>query len=58
MPTGSRECPIVSCSFWATVAVDIWPLVHALGLPMLVTLHGYDINIHREWWEAGHGGLR
>ena len=23
---------------------------------MLVTLHGYDINIYREWWEAGHGG--
>ena len=23
---------------------------------MLVTLHGYDININREWWEAGHGG--
>jgi glycosyltransferase involved in cell wall biosynthesis len=23
---------------------------------MVVTLHGYDINIKREWWEAGHGG--
>lgn len=37
-------------------AVDIWPSVRKLGLPMLVTLHGYDINIHREWWQAGHGG--
>lgn len=37
-------------------AIDIWSLVRRLGLPMLVTLHGYDINIYREWWEAGHGG--
>lgn len=43
---------------FGTVAVDIWPLVRALNLPMVVTLHGFDINIHREWWEAGHGGRR
>jgi glycosyltransferase involved in cell wall biosynthesis len=43
---------------FGTDATDIWPSVKAAGLPMLVTLHGYDINIHREWWEAGHGGLR
>ncbi len=24
---------------------------------MLVTLHGFDINVDREWWETGHGGL-
>ena len=39
-------------------ATDFWPSVKAAGLPMLVTLHGYDINIHRWWWERGHGGLR
>ena len=43
---------------FGTVAVDIWPLVRALSLPMIVTLHGYDINIYREWWEAGQGGFR
>lgn len=43
---------------FGTVAVDIWPLVRALGLPMVVTLHGFDINIHRAWWETGQGGLR
>jgi glycosyltransferase involved in cell wall biosynthesis len=37
-------------------AIEAWPLARALDLPMLVTLHGYDININREWWEAGHGG--
>lgn len=34
------------------------PIARALGVPLLVTLHGYDINIHREWWEAGRGGHR
>lgn len=43
---------------FGTDAVDIWPSVCKLGLPMLVTLHGYDINIYREWWEAGHGSAR
>lgn len=43
---------------FGTDAVDIWPSIKAAGLPMLVTLHGYDINIHKEWWQAGHGGLR
>lgn len=43
---------------FGTDATDIWPSVNAAGLRMLVTLHGYDINIHREWWESGKGGLR
>lgn len=42
---------------FGTDATDIWPSVKAAGLPMLVTLHGYDINIHREWWVGGHGGV-
>src|SRR5690554_1110733 len=42
---------------FGTDATDIWPSVKSLGLPMVVTLHGYDINIHRQWWESGHGGL-
>jgi glycosyltransferase involved in cell wall biosynthesis len=43
---------------FGTDATAIWPSVKAAGLPLLVTLHGQDINIHREWWEAGHGGWR
>jgi glycosyltransferase involved in cell wall biosynthesis len=42
---------------FGTDATDIWPSVKAVGLPMVVTLHGYDINIHRQWWESGHGGI-
>ncbi|HEY6640534.1 glycosyltransferase [Povalibacter sp.] len=37
-------------------SLDAWPLARALELPMLVTLHGYDINTHRVWWEAGNAG--
>jgi len=39
-------------------AVAAAPLARALGLPMLVTLHGYDINIRADWWEKGGGGAR
>lgn len=42
---------------FGTDATDIWPSVKVVGLPMVVTLHGYDINIHRQWWESGYGGL-
>lgn len=37
-------------------ALDIWPYAKALGLPLLVTLHGYDITIDAKWWESGEGG--
>lgn len=43
---------------FGTGAVDIWPLVRALGLPLVTTLHGYDINIKKDWWEGGNGGKR
>jgi glycosyltransferase involved in cell wall biosynthesis len=43
---------------FATAAVDIWPVVRHLDVPMLVTLHGFDVNIHREWWERGRAGWR
>lgn len=43
---------------FGTDATDIWPSVKAAGLPMLVTLHGYDINIHHWWWKRGYGGAR
>lgn len=41
---------------FATDAVALWPALQRLALPVLVTLHGYDINVHRSWWEQGHGG--
>ncbi len=43
---------------FGTDATDVWPSVRSAGLPLLVTLHGFDINTRRDWWESGHGGLR
>lgn len=51
------EVALVHVHF-GTDAADVWPSVRAAGLPMLVTLHGYDINTDRDWWESGHGGFR
>lgn len=42
---------------FGTDAVDIWSTIKALGIPMLVTLHGYDINIYKEWWEKGNSPI-
>src|SRR6185437_8098756 len=36
---------------FATEAVTFWPVVRRLGCPLVVTLHGSDINIYRESWE-------
>lgn len=32
-------------------AVVLWPAIKQLNVPMVVTLHGYDINRSRESWE-------
>jgi glycosyltransferase involved in cell wall biosynthesis len=37
-------------------ALGAHAIARALDVPMIVTLHGYDINIHREWWENGNAG--
>lgn len=39
-------------------AVRVWPLAQSLNIPVVITLHGYDINTYREWWEAGEAGLK
>ena len=41
---------------FGTDAVVVWPWMRRLGVPMLVTLHGFDINTHPEWWISGQGG--
>jgi glycosyltransferase involved in cell wall biosynthesis len=42
---------------FGTSAVWFWPLARRLRLPLLVTLHGYDIAVRPEWWQSGAGGL-
>lgn len=52
------ENPLLVHTHFGVDALDAWPIARALKVPMLVTLHGYDITTHRAWWEAGHGGIR
>lgn len=51
-----REAAQIAHVHFGTDAVRIWPALRRLHIPVVVTLHGYDINIYKEWWEQGHGG--
>jgi glycosyltransferase involved in cell wall biosynthesis len=42
---------------FGTDAVDYWPLIRQLDLPVVITLHGFDINIHKEEWQRDRGSL-
>jgi glycosyltransferase involved in cell wall biosynthesis len=46
----SEGASIVQVHF-GTEALEYWPVIRRLGLPVVITLHGFDINTHREWWE-------
>jgi len=39
-------------------SLDAWPVANSLGVPLLITLHGYDVQISRDWWESGRAGFR
>lgn len=41
---------------FATDCVKGWSLLKRFNVPVIVTLHGFDINIFKEWWEAGNSG--
>lgn len=41
---------------FATDAAAAWPWLQRVGVPMVVTLHGYDIQIRPDWWQSGAGG--
>ena len=46
-----REEPDILHAHFGTDAVMFWPTARRLNRPMLVTLHGQDITIHRQSWE-------
>ncbi len=48
-----REAASLIHVHFATDAVAYWPLIRRLGLPVVITLHGYDIHVYREFWEQG-----
>lgn len=51
------QAPDLLHAHFGTDAVDFWPAAQRLRRPLLVTLHGYDINVQRSYWESGAQGL-
>jgi glycosyltransferase involved in cell wall biosynthesis len=49
MQLRSEAASLVHIHF-ATDAVQYWPMIRRLRTPIVITLHGYDINTYREWW--------
>lgn len=44
---------------FGTSGTQSWPIAKELGLPMMVTLHGFDITVRPEWWQThGKGHMR
>lgn len=37
---------------------NIFPYAKALNIPLIITLHGYDITIRKEWWENQNNNFR
>ncbi|MET4045478.1 glycosyltransferase involved in cell wall biosynthesis [Bradyrhizobium sp. RT6a] len=56
--TLEMEQPSLIHAHFGPDALDAWPIAKTLDIPMLVTLHGYDINTYRVWWESGNGGSK
>jgi glycosyltransferase involved in cell wall biosynthesis len=42
--------PNVAHVHFGTDLVALWPMLNHLQVPIMTTLHGYDINIHPEFW--------
>ena len=64
MPVGMRWqlrelAPAIVHVHFATDLVAVWPLLKSVQAPILVTLHGYDINIYEQsWHEEGYVARR
>jgi glycosyltransferase involved in cell wall biosynthesis len=56
-PVGlKREKPDLLHAHFGPDAVMVAPLAQALNIPLIATLHGFDITIARRWWEDGNAG--
>lgn len=52
-----RENPSIFHVHFGLDAVDAWPLARTLKIPMIVTLHGFDVAVNPQYWESGNGGF-
>jgi len=53
-----REKPDLLHAHFGPDAVMARPLADALNIPLVATLHGFDINIARRWWKMATGAQR
>jgi glycosyltransferase involved in cell wall biosynthesis len=51
-----RDRPSLLHAHFGTDAISAAPIAELLRIPLIVTLHGYDINIRPQWWKSGNGG--
>lgn len=56
MTPGDGPSPELIHAHFGVDAVAAWSWLKQLDLPVVVTLHGYDIHTHPEWWESGKAG--
>jgi glycosyltransferase involved in cell wall biosynthesis len=52
-----KEKPSLVHAHFGVDAIEAAPIARALDVPLLVTLHGFDINTLPEWWESGAAGM-
>ena len=45
--------PALAHVHFGTDLVALWPMLNRLQVPIITTLHGYDINIHPTFWRRG-----
>jgi glycosyltransferase involved in cell wall biosynthesis len=48
---GAEPVALIHVHF-GTDAVENWGWISSLRVPVIVTLHGYDINIDKQWWQS------
>lgn len=53
-----RQNPLLIHAHFGFDGVDAWPIAKALGIPLLVTLHGADITTDQKWFSSGRAGRR
>ncbi|TFZ04204.1 glycosyltransferase [Ramlibacter rhizophilus] len=51
-----RFAPDLAHVHFGVDAVSAWGWLSQTKIPVVVTLHGYDVTIRPEWWWAGNGG--
>lgn len=58
LPRLRRLQPSLAHVHFGTDLVALWPMLDRLRVPILATLHGYDINVYPEFWERNRDASR